>query len=443
MPSRTQAGPQPTSSGERRRFGGSCSYHPPSVTTDAGRNTRSARNPRVVGLEGQSELVVEDSQVAIAAAHDRLRHYAAHLLRDHAHIGLVAAVVAEAVEAESVVETAEQHDVVLERDIGSPPASAAAAESSSSSAAATESAAAAGGKACTAHAAEARLTARGLHARRLAGPRIESRVAPRTAARRRPVRRLPLVGSAARRRSVRRLPLVGSAATIGGSAISAVPLFRLTVSAAIAAALLRLPVSGAIAALRLSISGPIAAGPRVPVATRLEHRLAVAAAEIHAVLRVAARIVAEALRHLRVGVFHAVAVRRIVLPVVADVDVVDPVGVEGIDDEVAVAPIHAVSPPSGPTPDQISGAERKAGRDRAGADVTGPAEVIRGIVGIRPIAIGDGGVVIGHVDGVGVRLRDGDDLPATLLLERDGLLLVRLKLVVRLRLRPQALDRVH
>src|SRR5216684_947299 len=234
MPSRTQAGPQPTSSGERRRFEGSCSYHPPSVTTDAGRNTRSARNPRVVGLEGQSELVVEDSQVAIAAAHDRLRHYAAHLLRDHAHIGLVAAVVAEAVEAESVVETAEQHDVVLERDVGSPPASAAAAESSSSSAAATESAAA-GGKACTAHAAEARLTARGLHARRLAGPRIESRVAPRTAARRRPVRRLPLVGSAARRRSVRRLPLVGSAATIGGSAISAVPLFRLTVAAAIAA----------------------------------------------------------------------------------------------------------------------------------------------------------------------------------------------------------------
>src|SRR5260370_20002513 len=197
MPSRTQAGPQPTSSGERSRFEGSCSYHPPSVTTDAGRNMRSARNPRVVGLEGQSELVVEDSQVAIAAAHDRLRHYAAHLLRDHAHIGLVAAVVAEPVEAESVVETAEQHDVVLERAVGSPPASAAAAaaESSSAPAAATESAAAAaGGKACTAHAAaEARLTARGLHARRLAGPRIESRVAPRTAAPPPPVPRLPLV----------------------------------------------------------------------------------------------------------------------------------------------------------------------------------------------------------------------------------------------------------
>ena len=61
----------------------------------------------VVGLELQPELVVEDPQVSIAAAHDRLRHDRLHFLRHHADIGLVAAVVAEAIEAKAIVETAE------------------------------------------------------------------------------------------------------------------------------------------------------------------------------------------------------------------------------------------------------------------------------------------------------------------------------------------------
>ena len=45
-------------------------------------------------------------------------HHGLHLLRHHADIGLVAAVVAEAIEAEAVVEMAEHDDVVLQPDVG-------------------------------------------------------------------------------------------------------------------------------------------------------------------------------------------------------------------------------------------------------------------------------------------------------------------------------------
>src|ERR1700759_3189343 len=79
---------------------------------------RAAGEPVLVGLEFHAELVVIDAQVAVAASRDRLRHHGLHFLGDDANEFLVAAEIAEGVEAEPVVEMAEQHDVVLQCDVG-------------------------------------------------------------------------------------------------------------------------------------------------------------------------------------------------------------------------------------------------------------------------------------------------------------------------------------
>src|SRR5215475_16218705 len=113
-----------------------------------GRNPCARRQPLLVGLELDAEPVIEDPQIAVATAHDRVRHDRLHLLRHHADIGLVAAVVAEAIEAEAVVEMAEQRDVVLERNIRPPSAATATA----AAAAAAAEAAATHAAAATAHA---------------------------------------------------------------------------------------------------------------------------------------------------------------------------------------------------------------------------------------------------------------------------------------------------
>ena len=86
---------------------------------------RATGEPLGVALEFHADLVVMDSQVSIAAAHHRCRHNRLDLLRHHADIELFLAVVGEAVKAKTIVESAQQDDVMLERDVG-PPASAAA-----------------------------------------------------------------------------------------------------------------------------------------------------------------------------------------------------------------------------------------------------------------------------------------------------------------------------
>src|SRR5258705_12825612 len=86
----------------------------------AGRDMSARRGPLVVGLELQPELVVEDPQIAVAAAQYRRGHDCLDFLRHHADISLVAAVVAEAVEAEAVIEVAEKRDVGLKHHVGSP-----------------------------------------------------------------------------------------------------------------------------------------------------------------------------------------------------------------------------------------------------------------------------------------------------------------------------------
>src|SRR5947209_3096489 len=107
----------------------------------AGRNLRAGREPLIVGLELQAELVIEHPQRAVAAAHDRIGHYSLHFLRHHADIGLVAAIVAEAIEAEAVVEMAKERDVVLEHHVGSPAAATAASSTATAADATTTNAA--------------------------------------------------------------------------------------------------------------------------------------------------------------------------------------------------------------------------------------------------------------------------------------------------------------
>src|SRR5262252_1956646 len=83
---------------------------------------RTRGDPPVVALKCHAKPVIVDPQIAVATAHDRLRHDLLHLLRHHSHIGLVTAVVGEAIEAQAVVEASEQGDVVFEPDVGPPSA---------------------------------------------------------------------------------------------------------------------------------------------------------------------------------------------------------------------------------------------------------------------------------------------------------------------------------
>ena len=54
--------------------------------------------------------------------HDGLRHHRLHFLRHHANVSSITSVIAEAIEANTVAEMAEENDVVFERDVGSPSA---------------------------------------------------------------------------------------------------------------------------------------------------------------------------------------------------------------------------------------------------------------------------------------------------------------------------------
>src|SRR5689334_409466 len=97
----------------------------------ASRHVRACRTPMVVGLEFYSDPLIEDPEIAVAPAHHGGGCDVLHLLRHNADIGRVAPVIGEAVEADAVVEVPKQHDVMLERDVGSPTAAAASATTAS------------------------------------------------------------------------------------------------------------------------------------------------------------------------------------------------------------------------------------------------------------------------------------------------------------------------
>src|SRR6516164_6824825 len=71
---------------------------------ECGRNAHARCDPGVVGFELQTEPVVEDPQVSVPPASNRVRPDRLHLLRHHADIDLVATVVGEAIEADALVE---------------------------------------------------------------------------------------------------------------------------------------------------------------------------------------------------------------------------------------------------------------------------------------------------------------------------------------------------
>jgi hypothetical protein len=114
----------------------------------------------LVGLKLDAELVVEDSQIAILPARDRFRRNGLHFLCDNANIGALAAVIAEAIKAKAVGKMAEENDIVLKRDIRSPPAAATTAATTTATTAAAEAATATTSQATAATAAsEATTTA--------------------------------------------------------------------------------------------------------------------------------------------------------------------------------------------------------------------------------------------------------------------------------------------
>ena len=98
------------------------------------RNARSSSQPTAIAFKRDAKLGVVNCQIAVAITRDGRGCDALYVLSDDAHIGFVAAIVAEAVEAEAVVEIAEKDNVVLQADIGT-----ASAASATTAAAATAS----------------------------------------------------------------------------------------------------------------------------------------------------------------------------------------------------------------------------------------------------------------------------------------------------------------
>src|SRR5690349_13112725 len=107
----------------------------------------------LVGLEFDAKLLVIDPQIAVLAAHNGVRCNGLHFLRHHADIGALAAVVAEPVVPQAVVEMAKQDDVMLERDVRAPSAAATTASAAAAAAATTATAGACAAATAAAHAA--------------------------------------------------------------------------------------------------------------------------------------------------------------------------------------------------------------------------------------------------------------------------------------------------
>ena len=92
--------------------------------------------PIVVGSERQSEPLVRYPQISVATDKGRVRSDGSDFLRNHSDIGLLAAVIREAVVTETVVEPAQQHHIVFQSDIRPPTATTTTTPSAAASAAA-------------------------------------------------------------------------------------------------------------------------------------------------------------------------------------------------------------------------------------------------------------------------------------------------------------------
>ena len=105
-------------------------------------------SPIVIGSERQSEPFVRHPKIAVATDSDRIGSYGSDFLCNHSDIGLVATVVREAVVTETVVEPAQQHDIVLQLDVRAAPTAATAATTAKAAAATAAKASAATAAEC-------------------------------------------------------------------------------------------------------------------------------------------------------------------------------------------------------------------------------------------------------------------------------------------------------
>jgi len=86
-------------------------------------------------LERQPKPFVRHPKITVATDSDRIRSYGPYFLRNHSDIGLVAAVIGEAVITEAVVEPTQQHDIVLQLDVRAAPTAATATTTAKAAAA--------------------------------------------------------------------------------------------------------------------------------------------------------------------------------------------------------------------------------------------------------------------------------------------------------------------
>ena len=308
---------------------------------------RTRGDPPVVALKCHAKPVIVDPQIAVATAHDRLRHDLLHLLRHDSHIGSATAVVGEAIEAQAAVEPSEKGDVVFEPDVGPPSATSSEASAASSEASASRAGTASPEAASRAtSAAKARAAARGVTVGHSTGLHVAKRTiatGPTSATADPTTRSVADVGTVSRR---------GATTEIGP--VSKPAASQIGAAAAIAD----------IGALAAKIGPPAAAGP--------QYLLTAAAAKIHPRLTAGPDVVvAESLLHIRIVIGNAAPVRRIVLPTIHP-RIVDAHG--AIDVDVVPAPIDAATPivASGrPASHRIGGPEGKAGRNRGAGDVAG------------------------------------------------------------------------
>src|ERR1700722_14339405 len=110
---------------------------PPASVANGGGNFLAGSHPRVPSLHAQAQPLVIYPQVAVAAADHGLGHDRFDFLCHHADIGFAAAIVAEPVKAETVIETGQHDDVVLQADVGSPAAAMSATAVSATAVSAT------------------------------------------------------------------------------------------------------------------------------------------------------------------------------------------------------------------------------------------------------------------------------------------------------------------
>src|SRR4029079_13382414 len=448
---------------------------------------RARCDPLLVGLESKAELLVEDPQVSVATTSHRLRRNLLHLVRHDTDIGLLAVVVAETIEVQAIGKPPEQHDVVLQGDVG--PASASTA--TTPSAAATRTPATGADARTPATGADARTTATAAgHPR--SSPASAHALAAAIGLRAGLGSRLHIgecrVARCARLcgRLLRRLlsGLLAAAGPFGARWTGLCSWFLCRLLSAL------LAVAGPVARLGRrpfaafagAHSGPVACARPVTISSArpipragalasarattrvapggINHHLAVLASEVLARTLASLNIVlGEFLPHIGVFVLDAVSMVRVVLPLV---EIVDVAAIYNVDDNVAIGDVDVAAAPVAVAPDSMTDCEGAAERDPGGNRTPciiprWRRKVVRRIIRIRPGTVNDRWIVVRHIH-LGGRGRLDDDVlgrrlsflclaPACLsrgrALDRGGLLLVRLQLAVGLRASTQSLDRIH